>query len=98
VSGLKLMTAWVCPPPGETLPEAGEGLEGLMRAFYQVFPEYEGCLRAFQAPRAPRHVFVYVARDCSGLLPWAGEHLRGLLAGLFPQAEVRAYGKAWVEA
>lgn len=96
MSRLKLMTAWVRPVGEEILPEAGGALEGLIHGFYQTFPEYAGCLRFSQSPRAPRYVFVYVAEGCSGLLPQAGEHLQGLLGALFPQAEVRVYGKVWV--
>lgn len=97
MSGLKLMTAWVRPVGEGSLPEAGRVLEGLIYGFYQTFPEYAGYLRFSQSPRAPRYVFVYVVDGCSGLLPQAGEYLHGLLGALFPQAEVRVYGKVWAE-
>ncbi len=90
---LKLMTAWICPAEGISLPQALEKLEGLLSDFYQSFPEYTDTLTFSQSPRSPHHAFVYVADGCSGLLPQAGAHLCALLRKSFPEAEVKPYGK-----
>lgn len=97
MSGLKVVTFWVRPQGEGGLPEAGDLLEGLLYSFHEFFPEYEGCLIFSQSPRLPRHVFVYARDGCSGVLPAPGRHLQGLLEKAFPEAEVKPYGKAWVE-
>lgn len=95
MTGLKVVTYWV-RPAGDSLPEARALLEGLLAEFYQSFPEYQGSLVFSQAPRAPRHLFIYVGSGCTGLLPGAGAHLRHLLERAFPTSEVRGYGKRWL--
>jgi len=93
---LKMMTAWVRPKAEEDLPEVKESLEGLLVGFYGAFPEYQDCLRFFQSPRVPHHVFVYVNGGCTGLLPGASRYLEQMLQRAFLGSEVRLYGKAWV--
>ncbi|MCS7059284.1 MAG: hypothetical protein NZ849_09740 [Meiothermus sp.] len=97
MKALKVTAFWVRPPEEAPLPEARAALESLIGSFYQAFPEYTGALAFSQAPRPPHHIFVYVDRDCSGLLPGAGQFLHRLLQGAFPQGEVRAYGRVWLE-
>ncbi|WP_027883258.1 hypothetical protein [Meiothermus rufus] len=94
----KVMTFWVRPAGARVLPPAKEVLPGVLEAFYQVFPEYHGSLTCIQSPRLPRYVFVCAGPGCNGLLPPAGRYLQALLERAFPGAEVRPYGKAWLEA
>ncbi|HEU4740408.1 MAG TPA: hypothetical protein VFS50_02270 [Meiothermus sp.] len=91
----KVVAFWVRPKDEKDLPEAGDLLEPLLQTFYQAFPEYEGCLGGFPAPRGPHGAFVYVSGPCNGLLPGASEYLQSLLEQAFPQAEVRWYGRPW---
>ncbi|PZA08565.1 MULTISPECIES: hypothetical protein [unclassified Meiothermus] len=91
----KVVAFWVRPKDEAGLPGAENLLEPLLRTFYQAFPEYEGCLSGFPAPRKPHGAFVYVSGSCNGLLPGASEYLQGLLERAFPQAEVRWYGRPW---
>lgn len=97
MTSLKVMTLWVRPSAEETLPEAKALLEGLLQAFYEAFPEYDGVLAFTQSPRLPRYVFVYASQGCTGLLPQAGRFLQDLLQHAFPGTEVRPYGKVWSE-
>lgn len=90
------MTVWVRPKQGG-LPQMGADLERFLAGFYGLFPEYADCLTFFQSPRFPRHLFVYVREGCSGVLPGAGQYLQKLLETAFPDAEIRLYGKAWLE-
>lgn len=90
-----MVAFWIRPKDEQGLPGAESLLEALLHIFYQSFPEYEGCLGAFPAPRGPHGAFVYVSGSCNGLLPGAGEYLQYLLAQTFPQAEVRWYGRPW---
>ncbi|RIH90044.1 hypothetical protein Mlute_00164 [Meiothermus luteus] len=94
---LKVTVFWVRPPEEAPLPEARSTLESLLASFYQAFPEYAGALAFSQTPHPPRHVFLYVGQDCSGLLPEAGRFLQELLEQAFPQGEVRAYGRVWLD-
>lgn len=93
---MKVMTLWVKPQSSvDSLPEAGGLLRDLLQAFYEYFPEYEGCLGFSQSPRRPRYLFLYMAGPCLGLYPEAASYLEELLKESFPGAEVRKYGKPW---
>lgn len=89
---LRVATFWLRPKGENSLPESGHRLEQLLARFYQHFPEYQGALRFLQSPIEGRQVFVYTEGG-PNLLPDAGEYLGELLAGAFPGAQIKPYGR-----